>query len=407
MLVAALALCPALSAGCTCGGAPDEQTPPPPPSAVVVFAARPGSPPEPGLAGRDARLDAGQVTLTAPSAAPTADPSAGSPPVGGPASASSLAPATPEPGAPADPSAGERPLHIETQEGLLSLFTIRAFSEKERKRRGDPELFLHKNVGPEGPWKSNQGNKAVAHHLVSREACLAGLAGVTIQTAEQRQRCGGAENMVPIYKSGDMGKAKVCMDVFEFPNKPCELPFVWISPVQAQVLCEMEGKRLCAQEEWVMACRADPEGKEDWLYAYGNDLDLKACNTDKPARSFGGPVCEPESARSAWGTCGTNTEPTGSSPRCRSRLGVFDMHGNVAEIMTRYDADGHTYSQLKGSAFFYVDVARKHNERPAKDATRETYPDHCAHDPRWHVEPMATAWHVNYHLGFRCCKTVR
>jgi hypothetical protein len=53
-----------------------------------------------------------------------------------------------------------------------------------------------------------------------------------------------------------------------------------------------------------------------------------------------------------------------------------------------------------------VDVARKHNERQ-KEGSRETYPDHCAHDPRWHVEPMATAWHVNYHLGFRCCKTVK
>jgi len=30
--------------------------------------------------------------------------------------------------------------------------------------------------------------------------------------------------------------------------------------------------------------------------------------------------------------------------------------------MTRLDPDGHTYSQLKGSAFFYVDVARKPDE---------------------------------------------
>jgi hypothetical protein len=75
--------------------------------------------------------------------------------------------------------------------------------------------------------------------------------------------------------------------------------------------------------------------------------------------------------------------------------------------MVRFDPEeGGLVSQLKGSAFFYVDVARKHNERQ-KEGSRETYPDHCAHDPRWHVEPMATAWHVNYHLGFRCCKTVK
>jgi hypothetical protein len=51
-------------------------------------------------------------------------------------------------------------------------------------------------------------------------------------------------------------------------------------------------------------------------------------------------------------------------------------------------------------------VARKHNERQ-KEGARETYADHCAHDPRWHVEPMVKAWHVNYHLGFRCCKTIK
>ncbi len=73
--------------------------------------------------------------------------------------------------------------------------------------------------------------------------------------------------------------------------------------------------------------------------------------------------------------------------------------------MTRADPDGHTYSQLKGSAFFYADVARKPDERQVKG--RETYPDQCAHDPRWHVELMSEAWHVNYHLGFRCCKTVK
>ena len=112
----------------------------------------------------------------------------------------------------------------------------------------------------------------------------------------------------------------------------------------------------------------------------------------------------PDSASSAWKTCATNTEPAGSFPGCRSRFGVFDQHGNVAEIMTRLDPDGHTYSQLKGSAFFYTDVARKPDERQVKG--RETYPDHCAHDPRWHVEAIEGAMHVNYHLGFRCCKDV-
>jgi len=83
---------------------------------------------------------------------------------------------------------------------------------------------------------------------------------------------------------------------------------------------------------------------------------------------------------------------------------VFDQHGNVAEAMTRYDSqEGKTVSQLKGSAFFYVDVHR----RPDEPHKLETYPDHCMYDPRWHVEPMNRAWHVNYHLGFRCCADIR
>ena len=79
---------------------------------------------------------------------------------------------------------------------------------------------------------------------------------------------------------------------------------------------------------------------------------------------------------------------------------MFDQHGNVAEIMTRRDRDdGKLYSQLKGSAWFYVEVAREHDAPRPKG--RETYPDHCAYSPRWHVEPMEDAWHANYHLGLR------
>ena len=385
----ALAVVPCLGAlafaGCCAPGSAGLEGMGPPPSSVVVI----GSPPPPASPG-----------AAAPSAAsPSPSPSSS------PAAIAASAEGSPPPAA-SEATPG-RPLHLETQEALLGLFTVRALSEKELKRRGDPQIFLAKTIGPDTPARANQGNPAMAHHAVSREACMAGLVALTIQTPEQRAACGGAENMVPIYAHGDVSKAKTCIDVFEFPNRACELPFVWISPTQASVLCELEGKRLCVQEEWIKACRGDPEGKDDWIYAYGNELDLEVCNTNKPARSLGGPLCEPESAGSAWRTCSTNSEPAGSFPRCRSRFGVFDMHGNVAEIMTRLDPDGTVYSQLKGSAFFYVDVARKHNERPPKDATRETYPDHCAHDPRWHVEPMDQAWHVNYHLGFRCCKSVK
>jgi hypothetical protein len=370
-ILVALALAPAIAVGCTCASHPAEV----------------------GGAPGDA------------SAAPSSGPSASS------ASASpSLAPSSTTPVADAQidaPALDPRPLHFDTQDALLALFPIRSYTRAEIEQRGDPLVFLRKTIGPGGPAKGNQGNPAIAHHDVSRAQCLAGLAGVTLQSDEQKRRCGGAERMVPIWRGGDPGKATTCIDVFEFPNQPCELPFVWVAPVQAQLLCEMQGKRLCTQDEWNLACAGDPAGGADSIYAYGNELDLAICNTHKPPRPGASPACDPSSAPSAWATCGSDTEPSGAFPKCRSRFGVYDQHGNVAEEMTRRDPDGKTYDQLKGSAFFYVDVARKHDQRPAEGATRETYPDHCAYDPRWHVEPIDEAWHVNYHLGFRCCKSIK
>jgi formylglycine-generating enzyme required for sulfatase activity len=118
--------------------------------------------------------------------------------------------------------------------------------------------------------------------------------------------------------------------------------------------------------------------------------------------------CNPRTGATTWATCSTDTEPSGAFPRCRSRFGVFDQHGNVAEIMMRRDEAGERVSQLKGSAWFYRELAREPDKPvPATTPSKDTaYPDHCDFNPRWHVEKMNAAWHSNYHLGFRCCKTV-
>jgi hypothetical protein len=281
-------------------------------------------------------------------------------------------------------------LHRATQEELLALIWL-----PERKGSApDYGPFLRKAIGPGGPSRANQGNPELARHDVARAQCLAGLEGVTLQSDAQKATCQGRPMMVPIHRGGVA--PKTCIDVFEFPNVPCELPFVWMPPTWARETCNAQGKRLCTQEEWVLACGGDPAGGKAWKHAYGDELDLAACNTQKSTKASG---CDADTARSAWKTCATLTEPAGAFPRCRSRFGVHDMHGNVAEEMTRLDPDGQVYSQLKGSAFFYVDVARKPGDAPRRD----NYPDHCGHDPRWHVEPIGEALHANYHLGFRCC----
>ncbi|WP_437634825.1 SUMF1/EgtB/PvdO family nonheme iron enzyme [Sorangium sp. So ce854] len=335
-----------------------------------------------------------------PAAAADAAAAAASGPAGAPPAAGADAGAPP---APEDPMA----THHEAREDLLRLFSLKDFTERERKLRS-PELFLEKNFGGGTPARIHQGNKELARHTRSKAQCLEGLRGVVLQTEEQRARCGGRENMVPVFRTarGKPKPAEFCIDIFEFPNRPCELPMVWASPTQAATVCSLQGKRLCTEDEWSLACSGDPEGGAPRTYAYGDELDLTVCHTQTPHREIDGKRCDGDTARSAYQTCATDTEPAGSYPACRSRFGVFDQHGNVAEIMTRRDRDdGKLYSQLKGSAWFYVAVAREHDAPRPKG--RETYPDHCAFSPRWHVEPMENAWHANYHLGFRCCATIR
>lgn len=293
-----------------------------------------------------------------------------------------------------DPNA----LHKETKEELLALFALKPMRDAERLRVR-PEAYLDRTFGIGGPARVNQGNKALSVHTIGRAACLERLKNVTIQTPEQRDRC-GAPNMVPAWLPG---KAPwFCIDTFEFPNAACELPMVWTSPSQAKTICELQGKRLCSQIEWSVACRGDPEGGKDRRYAYGDDLDLDVCHTKRPKR----PGCDTHTAQRAFASCGTDTEPSGSFPACRSRFGVFDQHGNVAEIMMRRDAEGEIVSQLKGSAWFYEKLAKEPGKPAPATSDEGAYPDHCNFDPRWHVETLSRAQHVNYHLGFRCCKSI-
>jgi formylglycine-generating enzyme len=288
-------------------------------------------------------------------------------------------------------------LHLDTKEELLRLIPLKNFSEDERKRIG-PDRFLDRLIGTSDAWHMNQGNKAIASHLIGREQCLQGLKDVVLQTDAQKTACG--ENMVPIHMPGK--EPYFCIDIFEYPNKACELPFVWISPSNAERLCQLQNKRLCSQIEWDMSCRGDPDNGKDSKYAYGDKLDLTVCNTQRPHTR----ACNPFGSDTAFATCTTLTEPSGGFPKCRSRFGVFDQHGNVAEIMKRREGDK-VFSQLKGSAFFYTVLAREPGEAPKMSQRgMETYPDHCNFDPRWHVEPIENAWHVNYHLGFRCCKNI-
>jgi hypothetical protein len=300
----------------------------------------------------------------------------------------------------AEPAGDPMANHVESREALLALFSIKPLTEDEKKRIL-PDNFLRGAFNVDGPGHINQGNKAIARHTISKEKCLAGLKGITLQTQEQHDLC-GADNMVPIHIKG---KAPwFCIDIFEFPNKPCELPVVWAPPTWDKKVCELQGKRLCSDIEWNIACRGDPNDGPDQRYAYGDKLDIEICNTNKGHTKAG---CTVHDAKTTWDTCATETEPSGSFPKCKSRFGVYDQHGNVAEVMMRREGDK-VFTQLKGSAWFYNELAKEPNEPiPASTPNKQgAYPDHCNFDPRWHVEPIEQGFHVNYHLGFRCCKSI-
>jgi formylglycine-generating enzyme required for sulfatase activity len=99
-------------------------------------------------------------------------------------------------------------------------------------------------------------------------------------------------------------------------------------------------------------------------------------------------------------TCESNTFPSGFYPDCVSPLGVYDLHGNVAEHMnlpldsSQMASRGsrtYSYTEMKGS-WFVFDSYRAHE-------------DWCRwRAPFWHgsrvLDPKS---HRNYHLGFRCC----
>jgi hypothetical protein len=271
-----------------------------------------------------------------------------------------------------------------------------------------------------------QGNATLSRHPMTEAACRDGarLKGTTYEPRDAARIC-KAPHMAPLYDPGreDASRAKSCIDLFEFPDIPCAYPVVWVRAREAVQICEAMGKRLCDAHEWEGACAGRleaPDYRFDLAAGLGPEAALRARRrahnaaraADKswsygPAYRSG--VCGTASHKSAgcpgggWSLCGSNTYPTGAFPDCRSPLGVFDLNGNAAEHMnlpldaTQMASRGsrdYGYTEMKGSWFSFDDF-RAHE-------------DWCRwRAPYWHgSRVMDPASHANYHLGFRCCKTI-
>jgi formylglycine-generating enzyme required for sulfatase activity len=155
-------------------------------------------------------------------------------------------------------------------------------------------------------------------------------------------------------------------------------PQAYISRDQAALACKGSGKRLCAEEEWVTACRGDPPH----AFPYGDARERGVCNDsgisplhvyfpDAPETYTGGPMNDPRLNQTP-----KTLAATGEFARCTNGFGVFDMVGNLHEwVMSPRPT-------FRGG--YYQDT--------------HINGDGCAYRTTAH----AASYH-DYSTGFRCC----
>lgn len=174
-----------------------------------------------------------------------------------------------------------------------------------------------------------------------------------------------------------------CMDEYEFPNRAGEIPQVMVTWYEARAQCESQGKRLCGDDEWTLAC----EGPERRPFAYGWARDATACNIDRPwIKPDDGILASKDKDRIAAEIDRLSQRvPSGSMPGCTSPFGVKDLGGNVDEWTVNVTLGGRPYrSMFKGGHW-------------CKGARNRCRPTTESHDE-------TTAYYAE---GFRCCADVR
>jgi formylglycine-generating enzyme len=173
-------------------------------------------------------------------------------------------------------------------------------------------------------------------------------------------------------------KKRFCMDKFEFPNKAGEKPVVMKTWHEAAASCKSEGKRLCKDSEWTLAC----EGRERLPYPYGYARNKEACNIDKPHPDVDERALQNPLTRAAEVARLDQRSPSGGHDACVSPYGVYDMAGNVDEWVVNES----NYPYQSGSKGGYWGPVR----------TR------CRPMTTGHNEVFAF-----YQLGFRCCSDAK
>jgi len=145
----------------------------------------------------------------------------------------------------------------------------------------------------------------------------------------------------------------------------------------AAAACESAGKRLCSPQEWELVCAT----LDDTRYAYGDSYDPAICNGIDTYCDCDGDG-EPDGdevyphCRDACDTA-FHVMPTGSFPACTNDFGIFDINGNVWELVSSDDGINH----YRGGAYNCSDSERLHS---------------CSYDG-------AESGNFPSAKGFRCC----
>jgi len=162
--------------------------------------------------------------------------------------------------------------------------------------------------------------------------------------------------------------------------------FFGLTKAEAQGACAAAGKRLCTPTEWEQACH----GPQLTVYSYGSTYDPTTCNgIDTYCFCGAGQACDgvlpcpyphcfnlPPPGSTTPPYCGSwfHVMPTGSFPGCVDAWGVYDLNGNVWELVDTSDGLDH----FRGGAYNCGDSETLHR---------------CDYDATW--GPSAQ--------GFRCC----
>ena len=193
--------------------------------------------------------------------------------------------------------------------------------------------------------------------------------------------------------------APVCMDRFEAPNVSGALPLVMYTLTEADRWCQARDKRLCYDDEWLLAC----EGSAGTDYPYGDTHQPGVCNDEEKWRTYS------QSSLSLWPAAASSAEvetldallaaaaavsetaaehidwlyqaePSGSNVDCTNETGAYDLSGNVEEWTLRRDGGTEGFTgNLKGR---YWSESRT-----------------CGSNITTHADAFRF-----YEIGFRCCQ---